>query len=187
MAKKITSTKWAPDLGISGNSKGEFTFVSTVTLKVYDSGTGVETSYPAGTNKISVNRTASSNGKSLNHVFAFKDPSTNKNIYTHVIRILPQPLVSMSWTPDYPFDPNAGPRNGYGIANLKAIGTTSVTFFGTTIEIPTGQVSKRANLPVDIAYLFRSASSGVGAWFNLRTTGTDGQEKILRIELRING
>lgn len=187
MAKKITSAKWAPDRGIAGNSKGVFTFVSTVALKVYDSGTGVETPYPAGTNKISVNRTALSNGKILNHVFVFKDSSTNKNIYTYVIKILPQPLVSISWTPDYPFDPNAGVRNGYGIANLKSIGATSVTFLGTTIEIPTGQVSKRANLPADIAYLFRSASSGVGAWLDIRTTGTDGQEKILRIELRITG
>lgn len=186
MSKKITSIKWAPDRGIAGNSTGVFTFVSTVALKVYDNGTGVETSYPAGTNRISVNRTALS-GKILNHVFVFKDSSTNKNFYTYVIKILPQPLVSISWTPDYPFDPNGGARNGYGIADLKSIGATSVTFLGTTIEIPTGQTSKRANLPVDIAYLFRSASSGFGAWLDIRTTGTDGQEKILRIELRIKG
>jgi hypothetical protein len=182
-AKKITSAKWAPELGIPGNSKGVFTFVSTVPLTVYNSATGLETQYPAGTNKISVNRTPEP-GKTINQAFAFS--YQGKVIYIYSIKLESSPLVYARWTPKNPYSSSSLIKSSEGTLNLKWVGVQQLAIpqLGIpTMTLPAGNSqSIPFNLPTEVTKIVRGDLKTYAELFLNATLTADGKQKPVRIK-----
>jgi len=183
-AKKISGAKWAPDLGIPGNSKGVFSFVSTVPLTVYNNENGSNTSYPAGTHKITVNRTPAA-GKTINQIFAFS--YNGKVIYTYRIKLQSSPLIVGRWTPKNNFDARSLIKSGEGTLAFKWVGVSSIAIpqlgLPNTTLPPGNNYSIPLNLPPDVTKIVRG---DLKIYVELLLTAdlvADGQTKTVRINL----
>lgn len=176
VSKVITSTKWAPDRGIAGNSKGVFTFTSTVSLRVVSF--GLDQMYPAGTHRIKVDRIPPTAPGSLTHTFIFYRGS--QRIWTHTFKILSQPLVSMRWIPKFPFDKNALIKSGEGTLKIDALGVQNISIpqFNFSVNAPPGgRLDIPLNLPPDITNLVRNEFALYVELFIRAKLLADGKEK----------
>jgi len=187
MAVNIKVT-YTPEDSIPGNNKGTLSWTSNLaTVRVYDGATKQMRDLP-GKGKLALNVTAPAKGTQT-YTFAFFNGNQQKPIWSHFVRVSSQPLLFAKWTPTYPFDKNAGDRNGYGTATLKARGLVKVKFFGMDIDLPAmipGQsYSAPLNMPGSIATPLRALGK-TELMVTTPVTDVNGKELDLKINLVIN-
>lgn len=179
---KVTYT---PEDSIPGNNKGTLSWTSDLaTVRVYNSATKQMQDLP-GKGKLELNVTAPAKGTQT-YTYTFFNGNQQKPIYTHSVRVSSQPLLFASWKPTYPFDKNAGDRNGYGTATLKTRGVVKVKLFGIDLDLPNMLPGKSysvpANVPGSIATPLRENGKTELA-ISLPVTDANGQERNLKINL----
>lgn len=188
MAKANLKVKWTPEDSIPGNNKGILSWTSNLAqVRVFDSSTGSMINLP-GTHKLELSLEAPAKG-TRTYCYSFFNGAQQKPLYTHAVRVSSQPLLFASWVPTFPFDKNAGDRNGYGTATLRTRGVVKVKLFGVDIDLPAmlpgKSYSAPANIPGAIATPLR-ANGKTEIAISLPVTDPSGQEKNLKINLIIN-
>jgi hypothetical protein len=166
MASKVTSTKWAPDMGIPGNSSGVFSFTISAPLYVKNSFTGQKTLYQAGSHRISVVRTPPSTA-AVSQVFQFFDGT--KVVWTYVIRMLGHPLLGARFIFANTWNGSSIIKSSEGTFNAVGLGINSISIplLGLpTIDFPANaKISVPLTLPSELTRIVRG--NGAFTYFEL--------------------
>lgn len=161
MANKVTSTKWAPDMGIPGNSSGVFSFTISAPLYVKDSFTGQKTLYQAGSHKISVVRTPPSTA-AVSQVFQFFDGT--KVVWTYVIRMLGHPLLGARFNFARPWDPSSIIKSSEGTLNVVGKGFQSISIPALQVPTITLPAGGKIVMPLTLPSAWTAVVRGLGTF-----------------------